>query len=367
MKHSLSLTLQQFFFSYRKPHLVSTICSAYNYLRNGDSVSFTVAESNFNFNHLCDNHPRDANDFAPLTSHLVRRSSTTAAVQYPLLALQVTMFPNSGICGRVTNFMKFWASVCSNLGQETTMLLPHFLPSFERTTIIYPQGIETTYLNYLKTINISQQSFTLPDTPTGPVHDKVVATFAKDFKKIVKLKKWVLRPTIKKNKKEPYFNLTPLIVTSAYVWVCLIKALESVDVLDSSREHIVIPVDCRIRLDPALPVIYFGNCIVNSCATIDKNDLVGKDGIVIAAEMIGKAIQTTCKNVLDGAENLFANIFSVAYEYITLSEYGDNADRSLEISVTLKRLEMDAFASILHDTLNNLLNASSAMPLLSKY
>ncbi|KAF6149302.1 hypothetical protein GIB67_026158 [Kingdonia uniflora] len=416
MKHSLSLTLQHFFslvgnLTWSPQSAVPEIVYV-----DGDSISFRVAESSFNFNHLCGNHPRDANDFASLTSHLVPRySSTTAEVQYPLLALQVTLFPNSGICVGVTmshipadgmsstHFMKFWASVCSNLGQKTTTLLPDFLPSFDRTTIIDPQGIETAYLNYLKTINITQQSFTLPSTPTGPVHDKVVATFIMDFNNIVKLKKWVLRRTIEQNKKEPYFNLTSLIVTSAYVWVCLIKAMESVNVLDSSREHIVIPVDCRTRLDPALPVTYFGNCIVNSCATIDKNDLVGEDGIVIAAEMIGKAIQTTCKNVLDGAENLFANIFSVeservfeingspkmgAYDvnfgwgrpkkyeviyidddcgYITLSDCGDSTDRSLEVSVTLKRLEMDAFASIFHDTLNNLLNASSAMSLLSKY
>ncbi|KAF6149290.1 hypothetical protein GIB67_026146 [Kingdonia uniflora] len=225
-----------------------------------------------------------------------------------------------------THFMKFWASVCSNLGQETTTLLPDFLPSFDRTTIIDLQGIETAYLNYLKTINISQQSFTLPSTPTGPVHDKVVATFVMDFNNVVMGLK-----TDHREKQER--NDTP---------------------------------------DPALPVTYFGNCIVNSCATIDKNDLVREDGIVVAAEMIGKAIQTTCKNVLDGAENLFANIFSVASErvieingspkmgaydvnfewgrpkkdelintiddcgHITLSECGDNADRSLEFSIILK-------------------------------
>ncbi|KAF6149297.1 hypothetical protein GIB67_026153 [Kingdonia uniflora] len=110
--------------------------------------------------------------------------------------------------------------------------------------------------------------------------------------------------------------------------------------------------------------------------------------------MIGKAIQTTCKNVLNEAENLFVYMSSPApservfeisglpkmgvydvnfgwgrpkkYELIytcSLSECGDNANRSLEFSIILKKHEMNAFASIFHKTLNCLLNASSAMPM----
>ncbi|KAF6149282.1 hypothetical protein GIB67_026138 [Kingdonia uniflora] len=377
----------------------------------GDSISFTVAESNFSFNHLSGNHPRDANEFAPLTTHLLPRSSTTEAVQYPLLALQVTLFPNSGICVGLTfshvatdgmsinHFIRFWASVCSNLGGETTISLP----SLDRSTIIDPHGIETAYLNYLKKMNISQRSFILPATPTDPVHDKVVVTFIMDFQNIEKLKKWVLTKIFEKKKKKPLLILTSVGVICAYIWVCLIKAFESVKVGNNSREHILIPVDCRTRLDPALPVSYFGNCLLGCVTSINKNVLVGEDGIVIAAKMIGKAIQTTCNRVLDGAENLLDNFSSLASERLlgisgspklglydsnfgwgtpkkfemisayddygmtTLSECGDKADRGMEISVTLKKLEMDAFASIFHYTLNNLLKASSAKPLLSKY
>ncbi|KAF6149285.1 hypothetical protein GIB67_026141 [Kingdonia uniflora] len=411
MKRSLSVTLQHFFpfagyLSWSPQSVMPEIIYC-----DGDSVSFTVAESNFSFNHICGNHLRDTNEFAPLATHLVPRSSTTAAVQYPLLALRVTLFPDSGICvGQTfnhvaadgmsaTHFMKFWASVCSNLGGEAKGLLSHSLPSFDRTTIIDPHGIEKAYLNYLKKIKITQHSFILPTIPTDPVHDKVVATFIMDSQSIEKLKKWILKRTIKIN---PYFILTSVGVTCAYVWVCLIKALESVNVRGNSREHILIPVDSRTRLVPALPVTYFGNCLISCVTTINKNVLVGEDGIVIAAEMIGKAIQTTCNKVLDGAEKLLDNFSSLAserliaisgspklglydvnfgwgkpkkfeimsayddYGLITLAEFGGNADRGLEISVTLKNLEMDAFASLFHDTLNNLLKGSSAMPLLSK-
>ncbi|KAF6149274.1 hypothetical protein GIB67_026130 [Kingdonia uniflora] len=183
----------------------------------------------------------------------------------------------------------------------------------------------------------------------------------------------------------------------------LIKALESVNVRGSSREHILIPFDSKTRLVPALPATYFGNCLISCVITIDKNDLVGEDGVVIAAEMIGKAIQTTCNKFLDDIENLLDNFSSLAserligitgspklglydvnfgwgkpkifeimsaygdYGLITLVEFGGDADKGLEILVTLKKLDMDTFASLFQDTLNNFLKASSAMPLLSNY
>ncbi|KAF6149276.1 hypothetical protein GIB67_026132 [Kingdonia uniflora] len=411
MKQSLALTLQHFF-----PLVGNLIWSPQSAMpeiiyRDGDSISFTAAESNFSFNHLCGNHPRDVNVFAPLTTHLLPRSSTTAAVQYPLLALRVTLFPNSGICVGMTfshaaadgmsatHFTKIWALVCRNLGGKTTTLLSHSLPSFDRTTIVDPHGIETACLNFMKKINISQHSFILPTIPTDEVRDKVVATFIMDSQNIEKIKKFVLTKIFEKNKKKPSFNLTSVVVTSAYVWVCMIKALESDSSKENSRERLFIPADCRTRVDPALPVTYFGNCLVSCLATLNKNDLVGEDGLILAAEMIGKAIETTCTTVLDVAKNLLDNFASLASErfvgisgspklraydinfgwgkpekieimsaddscgYVVLSERGDNVDSGLEISVTLKKLEMDVFASVFHDTLNSMLNTASAIPL----
>ncbi|KAF6157906.1 hypothetical protein GIB67_015222 [Kingdonia uniflora] len=208
------------------------------------------------------------------------------------------------------NLLRLWASICSNLDGDTTNVLSHLLPSFDKTIIINPNGIETIYLNYLKKINISQKSFALPPTPTDFGNDKVVATFIMDLPKIKKLKKWVLSRIIEKTNKEPSFNLSAVVVTCAYVWACLIKALGG----DSLREQLAIPIDCRTRLDPALPEAYFGNCLMVSFTAMNNNDLVGKDGIVVAAEVIGKAIHTIAKSVFDGSENLLANLISLRSE-----------------------------------------------------
>ncbi|KAF6148475.1 hypothetical protein GIB67_038830 [Kingdonia uniflora] len=94
IKHSLSLTLQHFF-----PLVGSLIWSPQSskpeilYV-DGDSISFTVAESNLNFNYVSGNHPRDVNMLYPLIPQLL--SASDAIV--PQLALQVTLFPSSVEC-----------------------------------------------------------------------------------------------------------------------------------------------------------------------------------------------------------------------------------------------------------------------------
>ncbi|KAF6158775.1 hypothetical protein GIB67_040289 [Kingdonia uniflora] len=411
MKHSLSLALQHYFPLVGKLTW-SPQCTAPEIVYvDGDSISFTVVESNFSFHHLCGNHPRNANEFSPLNTPLLPRSSTTGEIIYPLLAMRVTLFPNSGICVGLSishavsdamtagHFMKLWTLFCNNLEQETTSLFSHLLPSFDRTTIIKPPGIDTTYLNFLENINISQQSFLLPTTPTYFGHDKVVATFIMDLPKIKKLKKWVRSRIIEINKKEPSFNISTLVVTCAYVWVCLIKALGG----DNSREHLAIPMDCRAHLDPALPETYFGNCVLCCFATTNKEDLVGEDGIVIAVEVIGKAIHTLGKSVFDDLHNFLDKFFSLASErlfvvggspklgaydlsfgwgrpkkidyisattalgYITLFECGDDGYKGLEIGIAMEKAEMDAFTSFFEDSLNNLPGQnSSSMARLSK-
>ncbi|KAF6157908.1 hypothetical protein GIB67_015224 [Kingdonia uniflora] len=88
MKHSLSLTLQHFFplagnLTWCPQSTVPEIVYV-----DGDSVSFTIVESDFSFDHLCENHSRDAKEFSPLNTPLLPRSSATGEIEYPLLALR---------------------------------------------------------------------------------------------------------------------------------------------------------------------------------------------------------------------------------------------------------------------------------------
>jgi len=147
LKHSLSLTLQHFFpFAAKiafppKPHEPHILYS------QGDSVSFTVAESTTSdFDNLVSDSPRDVGHvypFAPtLPSPRVLEDGTLLA---PSMTVQVTVFDNKGFSVCVTfrhaiadgrafhHFMKFWASVCGSNGDKAFSLQSHLaLPLHHR-------------------------------------------------------------------------------------------------------------------------------------------------------------------------------------------------------------------------------------------
>ena len=64
----------------------------------GDSLSFTVAESSpADFTLLTSDSPRDSYDWQPLAPVLPsQRTSHDGTCEFPLMAIQVTMIPNSG-------------------------------------------------------------------------------------------------------------------------------------------------------------------------------------------------------------------------------------------------------------------------------
>uniref|UniRef100_A0A2N9IJ83 Anthocyanin acyltransferase n=1 Tax=Fagus sylvatica TaxID=28930 RepID=A0A2N9IJ83_FAGSY len=140
LKHSLSLTLQQYYpFA---GNLKSTPKSGKPELvyKEGDKVQLTLAESTGDFNHLSGNHPRDVNEFYQLVPNLPTCFSGEKHL-IPLLAVQVTVFPNAGICIGLThhhvagdgrtfnNFMKTWAWFYS-LGDYSSPIKS--LPCYDR-------------------------------------------------------------------------------------------------------------------------------------------------------------------------------------------------------------------------------------------
>lgn len=68
----------------------------------GDSVSVTIAESSqaSDFDYLTGNGYRDANEFYPFVPDLPepRIDSESGFRKISLLAIQITLFPDSGIC-----------------------------------------------------------------------------------------------------------------------------------------------------------------------------------------------------------------------------------------------------------------------------
>ncbi|KAJ0970138.1 hypothetical protein J5N97_023015 [Dioscorea zingiberensis] len=96
LKTSLSLTLQHFF--PLAGHVIfspNSDCGKFQYqYKDGDSISFTVAESDRDFTHLAGD---DARSVIELESFVPTLAAVSADAT-PLMAVQVTVFPSQGIC-----------------------------------------------------------------------------------------------------------------------------------------------------------------------------------------------------------------------------------------------------------------------------
>ncbi|KAJ7959921.1 Anthocyanin 5-aromatic acyltransferase [Quillaja saponaria] len=160
LKHSLSLTLQHFF-PYagklvcppqpQKPHILYVEDdSSYS------SVPFTVTEwSTGDFNLFLSNQPKNVTVLHPFATSLPSVSTLEDGTRLvPLMAVQVTVLPNSGfgICVTVNHvaadgkaflhFMKSWASICRTRGESLDNV-----PLHDRSVVEDPNGFE---LNLLK-------------------------------------------------------------------------------------------------------------------------------------------------------------------------------------------------------------------------
>ncbi|KAI6672880.1 hypothetical protein NL676_000786 [Syzygium grande] len=128
----------------RKPHILYS---------HGDSLSLTVAESATDFAELVTDEARDATLIHPLVPHLAAPRAFNGAHVGPLMAIQVTLFPNKGLCigvhflhiaadGRsFSHFMKSWASIHRSAGDPTCVDPDDSGPFHDREVIKEPNGI----------------------------------------------------------------------------------------------------------------------------------------------------------------------------------------------------------------------------------
>ena len=100
---------------------------------------------------------------------------------------------------------------------------------------------------------------------------------------------------------EEQLHTSTFCVTFAYIWVCLVKAEEIKD----EKVMLVINVECRShRLEPPVPISYFGNCVAYKFVVTEREKLEGKGGLAVAVKAIGEAIRSLETNgVLNGAED----------------------------------------------------------------
>ncbi|KAJ4952033.1 hypothetical protein NE237_028865 [Protea cynaroides] len=362
---------------------------------NGDFIWLTVAECDADFSSLSGDHARDVNELHALAPHL-----PSSGLVLPVMEIQVTIFPNSGISigfahahslmdGRAMgHFMTTWAMI-SKIGDANQYLPTLSVPFLDRTVIKDPYGIEKRYLKELEGFLGSEKlvsgnrNLRGMDMKMQLGERRFRATFVLNPTDIRRLKDWIL---LLRNKDQPG-HISTFVAICAFSWVCLLKAEASVatehEESNNNMTSFVIPIDCRARreMDPIIPMTYFGNCVNPLLVPGEKSKLLRDDGIVVATELIGEAIHGLEKGVLRGLEDGISNYLSMEstrkiaaagspqfelygvdfgwgrpkkVELVSVDPTGGaiffkesrKLDGGVEIDVCLNKKKMDAFASV---------------------
>ncbi|KAL8497421.1 hypothetical protein ACS0TY_020929 [Phlomoides rotata] len=304
LKESLSLTLHNYLpvagnllypSDTEKKHVIRYV--------TGDSVLLIITESSNDFDELVGNHAKDADQFYDLVPQMPPMIDDPDYKIVPILALQLTLFPDRGVCLGITNlhilgdasstfrFLSAWASSNKFNDHEGESL-----PLFDRSVMKDSLRIGSIFWEAMgkDPSPFKTGSFPLP-LPTNWVR----ATYVLTLDDIKKLKKMVLE------KRPSVVQVSSFMVTISYVWSCLVKSGNE-EVAGDLAEFLIFAVDVRGWVDPPVPANYFGNCIGNGMAKIEHEKLVGEEGFLIVVEAIVEQINNRVnkKNeLLRGAEN----------------------------------------------------------------
>ncbi|XP_024631838.1 coumaroyl-CoA:anthocyanidin 3-O-glucoside-6''-O-coumaroyltransferase 1 isoform X2 [Medicago truncatula] len=376
LKHSLSLTLQHFFplagnlHCPLPPHKPFILCT------QNDSVTFTVIESSANFNHLSTNqHPKNLQDFNHLVPKLTEKTTFDDGNDifiFPLLSLQVTVFPNHGLCIAIKYCHVMDDNCCNHLMKSWSFIhrkgdVVDFKsqPCFDRQVLRDPEGLEDLFLKgYYEKRKTWEDNRLIGKTQSIEKHDedcvKAIIVFGKE--EIEGMKKWVLNEWKKKDQEiqAPQF-LSKYVVTCAFVWVSLVKAMHrSNHNIDEKDEYFCFTGDCRDRLGYTIPEGYFGNCLAFNHATMKRRDVKGEDGFVNAVKVIEKAITEMKNEPLKDAtkwEGSAKKIVKVemmhSLKCMSIAESGDR-EGGLEVGLAFKSEDYECFSSVIQQGLQAL-------------
>uniref|UniRef100_A0A7N0UNP1 Uncharacterized protein n=1 Tax=Kalanchoe fedtschenkoi TaxID=63787 RepID=A0A7N0UNP1_KALFE len=392
LKDSLSVCLQHYFplagslvippETPSKPHI---------HYEDGHSVALTIMESSKDFASLLgagkNSLIRQA-DYDSLVPDLV----INRVVQSPLLALQVTIFPNSGISLGVTyrhavadgksmmGFLNTWSAVFRNSG-----IMPenNFVPPvIDRSLISDPDDIiKNAYFNQFPSLaTLVEITSDLQAVEENPI---ARATFLMKRHEIQQLRKWVSA----RAKNEDLY-LSTFVLLSSLTWVNLVKSETAAKISPGSGNdddrplcHFFCAVDCRDRYEfkSQVPSAYFGNCLAVMDASAKRAELESENGLIIAVRAIGEKIkEMERRGALKDAALWFAKaleshktgtVFSIAgsprlgvygldfgwgrpekvevvsidAERMSLAEARDDDSGGVEIGMALRKKQMEAF------------------------
>ncbi|PKU78880.1 phenolic glucoside malonyltransferase 2-like [Dendrobium catenatum] len=309
LKSSLALTLNNFY------PLAGTIrrSSAYDDRfeicnSDGDSVSLTVGEfENMDFNDISGYHRRPFGKLLLLVPSLPK-----SADAQPLLAIQITVFPNQGLCLALKvhhaacdgfssiHFLKSWAAAA------TRAAAPPSPPSLDRSSISDPHSLSS---KLAKTV-LLQRSLPHHHKPSPPSPTLAAATFTLPSHQIQTLKQ-------KLQSKDSSFHISTFVISSACSWICLLKTKvnddDDEDLHLRRMAHLFFSVDWRNRMRPPPPANYFGNCLGCPCfVKASVGDIVDeKDGFFTACKVIGKAIEGIGDDVYEEMDGVIQKVIKV--------------------------------------------------------
>lgn len=273
-----------------------------------------------NFNHYSANHPRHLKDLDSLVPELSWSTvdggvdETDATFVFPIVALQVTVFPNAGLCNAITychvmdasccsHFMKTWASICRSDGGDTT-LLEKSLPSYDREAIKDPRGLETVFLR-----DHFMERSAWKDSLVGKTSKSIIrvdnffkATIVFGRNEIEALRKWAMNQWGKSDESKSPKYLSKFVVTCGFVWTSYVKTRYRDDDEEEKDEYFRFAADCRNRLDCPVQKNYFGNCITQCYASLKRKELKGEGGFLKAVKVIEGVIEEMKKEPFKDAE-----------------------------------------------------------------
>ncbi|XP_047959345.1 anthocyanin 5-aromatic acyltransferase-like [Salvia hispanica] len=396
LKQSLSLTLTYFLpLAGNIIHPLTPAEKPVLRYQAADSVSLTVSESDADFRYLTGNQQRNCDEFYEFVPLLPRAVASEAAISCPVLALQVTLFPGKGLAigivthhaiadaSTVVSFMQAWGLI-NRIGLDAENIQAdlaesNLLPSFARELATDLNGLDSLYWDLI----IKECCAVEPPPPVALPTNKVRATLVVKMDEIKALKEFVLARGVA--------HVSSFTVVCALFWACAARASDD-DVAEDEVECFGFTVDCRGRLKPPLPANYFGNCVVLARAELRHGEVKGAEGFVAAARAIGAAVKESAnreKGVLDGAEDWPAEYagligkrqFGVAgsprfdfyavdfgwgkpEKFEPLFIDGGNSislcksryfEGGVEIGFSKPKLEMESFAKVFSEILNDLL------------
>ncbi|XP_065858822.1 phenolic glucoside malonyltransferase 1-like [Euphorbia lathyris] len=282
-----------------------------------DAVSLTVAESNAEFDLLVSNGIREVAELRPYIP-LLSMSDTEVSI----ISLRITLFPSKGFSVGIamhhaaldgksgSMFLKAWAYTCKqnqNDGKPSP-LLPELIPSFDRSCIGDPDGLNSYYLNYwLTTTGSNSNSKTktcslkllqnVTDFEFPP--NLVRATFQLSPDYISKIRESVQNYYDFQNQPVK-LHMSTFVIVSAYASVCLVKARGGSGG-GGRMVYFLVAVDCRSRLDPPVPENYMGNCVFTVDMVAEAADFMEENGVAVIAKRISDLVKGLEKGVFEGA------------------------------------------------------------------